>query len=158
LLRPDVAAPKSGAGSKTARSRSVAATARSGYATDGWPCPQSPDWENSMRRWWFVILGLTACLAVCGGHIIVGCAPGPRIDRGACKQIQHDMTLAEVERIVGAAPGHYATQRPAYRIIAPAYPGVQREWDGDDGLLAVWFDENGMVRHKEFFVIPRGQE
>jgi hypothetical protein len=38
--------------------------------------------------------------------------PDPKIDHDNYKQIQHGMTLAEVESIIGAAPGNYGGANP----------------------------------------------
>jgi len=66
------------------------------------------------------LLVLSLPLLVLGGALIwLATRPKPHIDNDHFRQIEHGMTLAEVEAIIGASPGNYGGADPnAYGIQA----------------------------------------
>jgi hypothetical protein len=59
------------------------------------------------------------------------------------------MTQAEVYKILGGPPGDYATDLVAPPPTDNRYADFDY-WLGDDGLIFVLFDEDGLVRETAF--------
>jgi hypothetical protein len=84
----------------------------------------------------------------------------PRITRAAFALIQDEMSLAEVESILGAAPGDYTTQPTATpdsgrRIFLKDSDDAEREiplreWKSDTAIVQIAFDESEKVVFKHY--------
>jgi hypothetical protein len=82
-------------------------------------------------------------------------ARGRLIDPAHCKRIKAGMSRAEVEAILGGPPGDFRTENVGFLVSIPAGDWVvsverSESWVGDEGRIAVVFDEQGRVRGRGF--------
>src|SRR5947209_4827990 len=101
-----------------------------------------------------------ACIVLAAGVVALivwtGTGPAPRIDLETRNRVKPGMTLAEVEALIGAPPGDYAswTLAPWMRRYVRNYEtgGERHTWIGNDHSMVVTVDENGAVRGVAFFI------
>jgi len=103
-----------------------------------------------MRKRLFMT-GVAVLLAIIGIGFLW---PRPHgINRAGYDRITGGMTLPEVQEILGRPPGDFTGRRdPAY-VLDWSMETSHRleEWQSDDGLVLVEFDEGGRVVQKKFF-------
>jgi hypothetical protein len=96
------------------------------------------------RRWWAVVLGLTACLA---GLFIL--RPGGSISEESYQKIQVGMTRQDVESTLGGR-ARQEVQTSALSSVKRFVPVGTEEWWGEDGIVSVKFDAADKVGEKSF--------
>jgi hypothetical protein len=105
----------------------------------------------SVRRGlWLVPL---AVLSVLLGLAIYRTLPPPaRITEANYAAIQEGITSDEVERVLGAPPGNYASKPLYASALVGGPPGHTelRKWTGDEGTIYLWFDSQSRVVTKAF--------
>jgi hypothetical protein len=109
-----------------------------------------------MRRKWVLVLVLAVVavlLSAVAGRELLARRTGPNVDKAHFNRIAKGMRPDEVEAILGKPPGPY-TMRQAW-VGSPPPPWwdtetEKEEWARDDGLVRVWFDDNGTVSEKWF--------
>jgi outer membrane protein assembly factor BamE (lipoprotein component of BamABCDE complex) len=79
-----------------------------------------------------------------------------RIGKAQYDQIRVGMSANEVNRILGGPPGNYMTFSPAgfFHIESQRIKGTRNKWEGDDGIIFVWFDDEELVIDLEFVSAP----
>jgi hypothetical protein len=81
--------------------------------------------------------------------------PTHHVNREGFEKIQIGMTMMEVQEILGGPPGDYSTGafewdrngRSEARLVRWIF-GTPKTWSGDEGVLFVWFNSQGVVREK----------
>jgi hypothetical protein len=88
--------------------------------------------------------------------------PRPGITRANVEQIHDGMTREAVEELLGGPPGDYRTpgSRHSQFEIQFGYPGnsTLEQWDGDQGLVLVAFNQQGLVVAHRFYETPSDDE
>ena len=97
-----------------------------------------------------LVFGLLTTLLVLG-VLVWPLWPIPGINRQNYKRIRDGMTQSQVERILGDLPGDHRTFPFEVGMRAAEHSQKIDEgccvewWQGDDGIIAVRFDETGKV-------------
>src|SRR6516162_3801725 len=71
--------------------------------------------------------------------------PKHNINLASLEKIENDMTLADVEAILGVPAGDY-TSGPTSSHCDGWYGPGDKEWAGDDGVISVWLDAQGRIK------------
>src|SRR5262249_15470800 len=107
------------------------------------------------RKKKLVCLGIVAALIAAVYFLIRPGVPSHNINLATVERIQKGMTLAEVEAILGVPAGDYTTGPTTSHCNGWMGPG-DKEWAGDEGVIAVWFDREGKISGADFApVSPR---
>jgi hypothetical protein len=99
-----------------------------------------------MRRRRWIWLTVAAAVAVA---LSVFWWMRPRPCQGTFEQIRTGMTLDEVVATLGGPPGNYRSV-PVPRAHTGGWPERFEQWDADDGVFSVRFDEAGTVEDTKF--------
>ena len=110
------------------------------------------------KKRWIAVACMLACF-LCAGLFARALltTPNPVVTPGVtklnCDRIQKGMTKAEVEAILGGAPGDHSAERhfdmSRANIINHKKDALEL-WAADKGLAAIWFDQSGIVTGAEF--------
>jgi hypothetical protein len=107
-----------------------------------------------------VLAGVAIFLVLLGTLVGVALVPPPRpclVTKAAYGRVATGRGRAQVEQILGGPPGDYRTRPtyPAYVLSRRIYRDV-RWWHGNEGLVAVTFDDAGLVALKGFSSYTEG--
>lgn len=117
--------------------------------------------EFPVNKNWLLVGAMLALVALAAAlpWLILQADP-PRFSEKQCREIRAGMTRIEVIAVLGAPPGDYTDGTGDYRIIVGGQimdgSGVPTEqldhcWCGYDGMIGVWFDEQGRVVTASFY-------
>jgi hypothetical protein len=122
------------------------------------PCGNAETQRGTKSRRRILIgIGAVTTLVLVTLVIVVLTRPQPVINQATADQIQQGMTEAEVDAIIGAPqgnynPGNYFTGREDVEFPLWAADAVKRKkWTGGQGVILVFFDNQGKVVGRFFF-------
>lgn len=118
-----------------------------------------------MRKRLIKGIALVAVLAAAGIAAILYFGPSPRIDDASLAQIRQGMTLAQVERLIGAPAGDYGFGNGELmnEVFWPVLDRFQESatakvWRGQDMAIVVEFDEDGRAKGQTKLIVYRPYE
>jgi hypothetical protein len=109
-----------------------------------------------VRKRWLLLVAVV--LIACGALIPLFVQRPSRITKAAFERIELDMSLAEVQAILGGPAGDYRTGSVGYAgHYTRKTDGLPHEWAGDEGIVLVEVDRDGRVLAKHFIAATTGK-
>jgi hypothetical protein len=103
-----------------------------------------------MKRCFF-FLGAFILLLLLGGTGYLLLRPGSPISQAGCDRIEHGISEADVQKILGGPEGNYHDGQVDINVPSAPGPGLRiKVWIGNDGAALVYFDKTDKVRHVHF--------
>jgi hypothetical protein len=109
--------------------------------------------QGVLTRWRRQLLGLGSVLLLIALAICFWPKRSPRFSQEQCDAIELGMTRTQVEVVLGAPPGDYATGpvfHPYNVLWELGVAETEGEWKSDTGRVNVGFDREGLVVWKQF--------
>ena len=113
------------------------------------------------RLFALMALLLTAACAVILPYFFLA---SHRFTKEQFNRLGEGMTKGEVISVLGSPPGDYTAGKGDYRVKAdsgvehargvPGADALDYCWCGQDGMIAVVFDEGGRLAHKSYYHVP----